>query len=257
MSASRLPASRLRDLDDALLVLRAHRDELLRAGDPRGVFATAYVEVTHKLDALRRDGALESPAWVSRLAARFADYYLDVSPDDASAPECWRFAAEVARARPGSTLEHLLLGMVAHILHDLPLALADTLAEEPPERCRRDYERLLAALAESVQPIVDALSAEFSPGLGLLDRLSLGRGRALVFLALALARAQGWRRAERIAGAPWGRARARGRFDAEACGVARQLSRLFARPSVSWSFEQADSIARRGDTLTRRRALDV
>lgn len=62
---------------------------------------------------------------------RFAHYYFIVldAETDPSCPPVWRDAFVACRPGGSEPLRLVLLGMNAHINHDLPLALADVLTD--------------------------------------------------------------------------------------------------------------------------------
>jgi hypothetical protein len=71
-------------------------------------------------------------------------------------------------------VNHLLLGMTAHILHDLPLAIAEVLPRDHRSRFRSDFLRLIWVIHRTIDTIQDRIATRYAPGLLLLDRL-LGR----------------------------------------------------------------------------------
>jgi hypothetical protein len=129
----------------------------------------------------------------------FADLYLDAldayRDDPASAPRPWRVAfGAPAGARP---LQHVLLGINAHINYDLPQALLGVITDEEfgqpatMARRRRDHERIDGVLTARVSAEDAALEAA-SGGRALLDRLLQPLNRAATKRFLREARQKVW-----------------------------------------------------------------
>lgn len=128
----------------------------------RRQFLETYTRTTQAVgDAVDR-GFFEDGAWVSRWDVVFGDLYLDAHDADLSGgrvPAPWR----AAFAAPPSLhpLQHLLLGINAHINYDLPQSLLDVIPagdfqrEDVLARRERDHERIDEILAARV-PAEDA-----------------------------------------------------------------------------------------------------
>ncbi len=156
------------------------------ARDLRAVFADCYRLMTVRLGEGVRDGLFEDGPWVARLRDRFADYYFDALDAYAGAegaqdcPRTWQVALD-ACARPGChPLEALLLGINAHINHDLALALVDVLDDwdgldaGARTRRRRDHDRVNTVIRSTTDEVQATVVAGWSPAATRLDTL-LGR----------------------------------------------------------------------------------
>jgi hypothetical protein len=97
------------------------------AGDYRGVFLRAYRDITARLDQAIDAGEFKDNPWMERLDLAFAEEYFAALRAYDSGPgplaRCWRLAFDANRGRQTSALQDLLLGMNAHIRHDLPIAI--------------------------------------------------------------------------------------------------------------------------------------
>jgi hypothetical protein len=161
--------------------LAALATEWSAARDLRGVFADCYRVMTARMSDGVLAGDFDDAAWVSRLRDRFADYYFDALDAYASTtgeppcPETWRIALD-ACARPGChPLEALLLGINAHINHDLALALVDVLDDWPrlDDRQRagrhRDHDRVNDIIRATTDEVQRDVVAAWSPAASRLD----------------------------------------------------------------------------------------
>jgi hypothetical protein len=115
------------------------------------------------------------PAWTEVLTARFATLYFDADAAwearDPRCPRAWCAAFAAAGARRISAAEHALLGINAHIVYDLPFAVATTMVAQGDVhdgrlladtlvRRRHDYEVVNHILAETVDAAQAVLATE-------------------------------------------------------------------------------------------------
>jgi hypothetical protein len=102
--------------------------------DHRAIFLHCYLLMTVNMLAAIQRQEFHDPAWVDRLLHIFARFYftaLDAfDQDPADASPVWELAFEATR-HPGTlALQHLLLGVNAHINYDLIMALVEILEPE-------------------------------------------------------------------------------------------------------------------------------
>ena len=146
-------------------------------GHRGGYFAALYRRVTREVAAWIAADRFDDGARMERLDVLFADRYLDaVRARDAGRPtsRAWRVAFDSAEDWWPIVLQHLLLGMNAHINLDLGIATAQTAAGERLIELRRDFLRINELLASLVDDVQDRLG-EVWPHLRLLDWVG-GRG---------------------------------------------------------------------------------
>lgn len=144
--------------------------------DLRGVFVTAYLEITRALERDLAAGGFADGAWVERYLVSFGNLYraalhnYEAGRLDA-VPKAWRRSFDAARAREGRVLHHLVLGINAHINHDLPLALVEIGID--PNRIRRyaDHTRVNVVLEASTAALKGAVSDAYAPFLRQLDTM--------------------------------------------------------------------------------------
>jgi hypothetical protein len=157
-------------------------DQWEAAHDRRAVFLGCYHLMTRNmLDAIEAD-RFQDDVWVSRLLHHFADYYFAAldrfdqnSPDT---PAVWRLAFDATRDEDVTTLQHLLLGVNAHINFDLVFALYDQLAPEwavlsAEQRAQRhaDHELVNRIIGETVDAVQDQVIDRHSPWFDYVDKL--------------------------------------------------------------------------------------
>lgn len=166
-------------IDDVLRDLDALLDHAVRHADRIACFAALYRTVTFCVGEGVRQGAFVDGARMERLDVLFARRFLDAWADHARGrpvSASWRAAFD-ARGEPGVLiLQHLLLGMNAHINLDLGIAAVDTVAQGPLAPLHDDFlriNRILGGLLDETQRDLAALSPLFTPTLAatLDDRL--------------------------------------------------------------------------------------
>ncbi len=186
-------------------------DRLDRAKDPGRFFLGTYSRTTRAVGEAIADARFEDPAWVDRWDVAFAQLYLDAlaahEEDPGSAPRPWRAALG---ADPDlHPLQHVLLGINAHINYDLPQALLAVITDdefaEPGvlARRRRDHERIDGVLAarvaaEDAALDVSAASARSIPGRSVYDRAMQPLNRAATKRFLREARRKVWLNTEQL-----------------------------------------------------------
>ena len=90
----------------------------------------------------------------------FAAWYLRPRTGGGQVPACWRAAFDVADDSHLMIVQHLLLGVNAHVNHDLP----QVVVELAPERgdlagLRADYDAVNDILAETLPEVLRSLGA--------------------------------------------------------------------------------------------------
>ena len=161
-------------VDEILENLDALDDAMTRNGDMRAAFLIAYRHITQEVLHALPSGLFEDREWVASFTLAFANRYREalVAWEDgerSAVPAEWQTAFAHATDERCTVLQHLLLGMTAHILYDLPMAVASTVGGRDSAGCLRDFLRVLALLHRTVDPMQNDLSERFGPGLSVLD----------------------------------------------------------------------------------------
>ncbi len=104
----------------------------------------------------------------------------------------WKNAFEAAKRGNLLIMQHLLLGINAHINLDLGIAVAETVGEDGElMNFEDDFNKINGILASMVAG-VESKIIKVSPLFGLLDRLGKGREDKLVTFSLNVARDGAW-----------------------------------------------------------------
>lgn len=171
------------------------RSVALAATDASGYFPALYAVVTSQIAAGIAQGRFEDGERMDRFATTFARHYVTADDDRPAAPRCWKATWAVAGERRLLIVQHLLLGINAHVNYDLAQAVVDVAGPGGD----------LAAVRPDFDAVNDVLAATYTTVLADLDRVSrwvnlaaaLGGGRAFNF-SLRVARDQAWGAAVRL-----------------------------------------------------------
>jgi hypothetical protein len=246
----------VRDIDDVLAALRTVVDDAVRAGDRIGLFAAVYRQVTAAVAQGLADGRFDDADRLNRFDAVFAGRYLtalDGWRDGRDPGRSWRLAFRAAGDADLVLVQHVVLGINAHINLDLAVAAAQTSPGEEIAGLKEDFERINDVLIDVLCRLQGALN-DLSPLLGGLDAV-LGRiDEEILGFKLQRARAEAWEAAVLLAGQT-GEARERGvrMLDRYAYGLGRvvlappfpvpaalQVVRFSERTEMSEAIERLD-----------------
>jgi hypothetical protein len=217
-------------LDDVLARMDARVAELAGSGDDRRIFLSVYRTMTGAIADGVAGGRFVDPAWTAALTAAFATLYFEAEDERRDTGWCvgpWEAAFAASGGRRVSGVEHALLGINAHIVYDLPRAVAATMrscgdvddGEITPgtlARRRHDYEVVNHILAETIDDAQGVL-AGYSRVSRWLDAIASRLDEYAAEMLLRVSRTQGWHTAVALAVA---------RTDAEAEAVRLHLERV-------------------------------
>lgn len=223
-------------------------DRRKQCGDSRSVFLRCYSLMTQSMLAALGDGRFQDPQWVSELLHHFADYYFDAldsyEQGSGDTPKIWAHAHDASRARELFVLQHLALGINAHINYDLIFALADMLLPEWPtasEQLRllryQDHCNVNAIITETVDTVQDSVVEEQAPWFDLIDEVLGPIDEMLVSRLIANWRDEVWKQAVEVVEAQdtEGREALRQQIEAQAL----QRASLFAPKLLSQNYDLA------------------
>jgi hypothetical protein len=159
-----------------------------------GFFATLYRNVTINVKEGIAAGSFENGARMERLDVTFANRYLSALESFRGGEplsKCWLLSFELATRWPPLILQHLLIGMNAHINFDLGIAAQAVAPGSELVSLEHDFNvinGILAALIAKVRSDVE----EVSPWIKFLDRIDPSGEDVLIKFSLDKARASAW-----------------------------------------------------------------
>ncbi len=194
----------LGSVDDVLGGLDDVVDRAIADQDARGYFAVLYRKVTATVKEGIASGFFDDAERMERLDVLFAQRYFDAiaAQDRGDAPtDSWAVAFAAGRRWRPLVLQHLLVGINAHINLDLGIAAARCSPGGELPGLRRDFDRINAVLAAMVASLQRDLT-RISPWLGLLDRVGGRSADHVVRFSIVTARAGAWRFATELVATP-------------------------------------------------------
>jgi hypothetical protein len=172
-----------------------------RSNNRLGFFPALYRTVTIEVQRGIREGRFEDAARMERLDVIFARRYLDAF--DAyqrgqPVTRSWRLAFDTAARWRPIVLQHLLLGMNAHINLDLGIAAAAVAPGGSLPALRHDFDEINAIL-EGLMAGVESEISTVSPWIDLVATAAGNVDGVLGVFNMRLARNVAWSVAEKLA----------------------------------------------------------
>jgi hypothetical protein len=233
-----------RDVGAALVALETVTARLRAVDDARAVFPDVYAVITRRVArALAEGGTFLEPAWIARLAGDFAERYFAAlvpsivgpAPARAPVPAAWRVAFAAGAHGPRLPVRDALLGINAHVNHDLARGIAATLAtaghwtdDASLVRHKHDHDAIDGLLRAGLPEIEGLLLHRYGCRATWLATRARRADNAATEAALALV--EGWRATvwgdalALVRGSAAERAARAARIDAHAARIARALA---------------------------------
>jgi hypothetical protein len=172
-----------------------------RANNRVAAFNDLYLTITQRVDDELTTGATQ-PEFLELLDVEFAKRYFDAlrlwNDDDSDTPDVWEVLFKRARDEEMSQLVAAMLGVNAHINHDLSLALVATWAEfgaPDDDRVHPDYLLVNEIFYEEIPPLRRSYSTAWQLALdGFVGDLDDWSQRILV----TVTRARAWDQARTL-----------------------------------------------------------
>jgi hypothetical protein len=217
-----------RSIDEVISRLDAIIERAIVERDRLGFFAVLYRTVTASVKSGIAAGRFEDGPRMERLDIVFANRYLhafDMHSRGLSPTASWRAAFAACSSRRVVIMQHLLLGMNAHINLDLGIAAAEVCPGDALVGLEHDFNEINTVLA-TLETDVEREVCTLSPWIDRLDHIDPRAGRVVANFSIDKARACSWRTAQRLApltGA--GREAAIDEIDREVALLARVIER--------------------------------
>jgi hypothetical protein len=168
-----------------------------RRSDRRGWFAAMYGQTTKCVRAQVAAGGFDDAGRMEEFVTRFAGRYLGPL-GGGTVPRCWQVAFDAAGSGDHVILQHLLLGINAHVNLDLAVTAAEIAPGDAIHGLHDDFMRINAVLA-ALMPKVRACVGRFSPLFDVLDRVGGGDDDEMLRFSIRVARDEAWQQAVTMA----------------------------------------------------------
>jgi hypothetical protein len=189
-------------IDSIVAQLQSIVASALEHGDRIGYFAALYERVTRTVRSKIGTGYFDDDQRMERLDAVFANRYLTAVEQyrrgDASLAPVWKLAFDATCRSDLIVVQHLLLGVGAHIGVDLPMAAAAICPGSQIAGLEADFDKINAVLAAVVPTVITELSA-VSPCMHLLADLVEGDEVSIIDFGLTDVRNSVWGAAQKLA----------------------------------------------------------
>ena len=184
----------LKQLDAIIEVARGR-------GTADGYFAALYRRVTAEVEARIARGEFEDGARMARFDVIFAGRYVDAwrRRERGERPTAsWGIAFDSSRSYWPVVMQHLLVGMNAHIKLDLGIAAAEVAPGAAIGTLKNDFNTINRILGELVDDVQDRLGQVW-PGVRVMDKIGGGFDERMVNFSIARARDASWAMASILA----------------------------------------------------------
>jgi hypothetical protein len=166
-----------------------------------GYFASLYRNVTIEVKRGIAQGRFENGPRMEQLDVTFANRYLTALGcyrRGEQASKCWIAAFKAASEWPPIVLQHLLLGMNAHINLDLGAAAAIVCPGDQLPSLKHDFDEINNILAAMIGGVRLQMS-KISHWMKVLDLVGARTQKVIINWSIDKARDAAWRVAERLA----------------------------------------------------------
>lgn len=199
-----MPTEQIDTIDEVISELEIIIAESEQKNDPAGYFAALYQKVTIRVKDGIASGYFDDGPRMEQLDVAFAKRYLDAwfsFQKGENTTLSWHKAFELTTRYKPIVLQHLLIGINAHINLDLGIAAAQIAEGENIAGLKNDFNRINEILSALVQEVEEDLSAVW-PTLKYILKHSGKIDDFLVNFSMKLARDGAWKFATQLSAAP-------------------------------------------------------
>lgn len=194
----------IKTIDDVLAALDRIIEESKENQSPLGYFAALYRKVTQKVKDGIAEGFFEDGPRMEKLDVIFATRYIDAYNEYQSGQKptvSWIKAFDLSKKYWPIVLQHLLIGMNAHINLDLGIAAAEVMKGKNIEDLKGDFDKINEVLASLVADVEKDLS-QIWPTLSKILKWTGKIDTFLINFSMELARDGAWKFAVKFASTP-------------------------------------------------------
>ncbi len=168
-------------------------EECIATNNRMGLFAYIYRRTTAEIASEIELGNFEDNQRLEKLDVAFAKLYLDAYTkykNGQSVRKVWDFAFDSSESSL-TIIQHIMLGMNAHINLDLSIATARTMAGQDIKAIEADFDKVNDILFQIVNEMQERLS-RVSPLMFILDLLGKNKDEKVIDFSMRKARQQAW-----------------------------------------------------------------
>lgn len=204
-----MPASELTTIDDVLAELDDIVTVTMSENSPLVIFAFVYHRTTARIAEGIREGTFEDPQRMERFDVDFAKRYIEAfwrHRHGKPVPFAWEIAFRAAGNIEGqqpTIMQHILLGMNAHINLDLGVTAAEVVPAGQIQALKNDFMIVNTKLEELIDEMQERIG-RVSPLMFLLDLIGERNDEAVINFSIRRARDFAWTVAQTLAHAEEG-----------------------------------------------------
>jgi hypothetical protein len=187
-------------IDEVIIRLEEIIFQSVATNSRLGIFAQLYLHVTRQVRDGIQQGRFKDGSQMERLDVIFANRYLTAFEHYQRGLTCtasWKTAFDASKERQLIVLQHLLMGMNAHINLDLGIAASEAVPPDQLPALEYDFFEINRLLTEKINEMQDKLSS-VSPLLFLLDIFGKKSDEKFAEFSLKKARSHAWNVAQRL-----------------------------------------------------------
>lgn len=189
-------------IDEVIASLEQIISDSIRNNTRFGYFATLYLKVTQAVKQGIENGQFQNGSRMEKLDVTFANRYLNawyLWQNKQEPTQSWKLAFQAVERSSVLILEHLLLGMSAHINLDLGIAAVQTVGSEPLQGIHIDYDIMNDIIGGLTYGVIGELD-QVSPLLSLLGLHAGDSDSVLIQFSIVNARDGAWCFADELYG---------------------------------------------------------
>ncbi len=194
MNTTNSTKSKSEEIKDIINQLTIIIDDCIKREDVLGLFPALYRKVTIAVcEAIAEEKFQDNPR-MERLDIIFANRYLEaytIFRAGGKPTESWEVAFEAGNKKNVLYLQHLLLGMNAHINFDLGIAAAKVAPDDQIQSLKADFDQINVILNGLVDKVQKDL-AKVAPLMYVLDYVTGGKDEDFAKWAMSLTRNFAW-----------------------------------------------------------------
>jgi len=181
-------------IDEVIDALQNIIDESIHNQETFGYFVALYLKVTKEVKIGIAENRFENGPRMEKLDVIFAKRYIDAYYNyrqNKSITSSWKKAFNISDSYWPIVLQHLLIGMNAHINLDLGIAAAEVSKNHPIENLKKDFDTINTILSSLVNDVEKDLS-EIYPFLKKILKYTKKVDNFLVDFSMEIARDGAW-----------------------------------------------------------------
>ncbi len=188
-------------IDEVISQMDTIMEQCIAQKNPLGLFAALYQKVTIRVKEGIENGRFEDGPRMERLDVIFANRYIEAYEKyNAGQPTTfsWKAVFDAASTKNLILVQHLFMGMNAHINLDLGISTAETSPGDSIGAIKNDFLEINQLLFELLDEVQQEIS-KVSPLFGLIDRFAKKKDEQFAEFSMKAARKHAWVVAQRMA----------------------------------------------------------